>query len=144
MENEKFVERFIEVCGSDQPAVISKKLEISYQAARNYLGGRLPDANILIKIAKNTPFSLNWLLTGEGERYIEKKPATDLDSIYIHMQKFVKPEFFAMFNEFLVNYQPDFKRTNTVLPKTVKFKTSRIMPEKEKDRESLRLPGKED
>lgn len=68
-ENFLFRERFIEVCGSSQPAEIARLLKISYQAAKNYLQGRLPDAKVLITIAEKTSYSLNWLLTGEGEKY---------------------------------------------------------------------------
>ena len=67
-EKEEFVERFAEVCGTSEPAEISRLLDISYQAARNYLEGRLPDASVLLAIAEKTPFSIHWLLTGRGDK----------------------------------------------------------------------------
>lgn len=68
IEKEEFAERFAVVCGNSEPAVISRMLDISYQAARNYLEGRLPDAGILLAIAEKTPFSIHWLLTGRGDK----------------------------------------------------------------------------
>ena len=72
MDNEKniFIERFTEVCGTSEPAKIQRLLDISYQAAKNYLQGRMPDSYVLRTIALRTPYSINWLLTGEGEKLI--------------------------------------------------------------------------
>lgn len=65
-----FVKRFIEVCGSEKPAEIAKNLGISYQAARNYLAGRFPEANVLVTLSRRTPYSINWLLTGIGSKFV--------------------------------------------------------------------------
>lgn len=70
VENPEFIERFIEVCESNKPTKIKRLLNISDQAARNYLAGRLPTADILITIAKQTPYSLHWLLTGCGAKFV--------------------------------------------------------------------------
>ena len=67
-EKKEFIERFTEVCGTSEPSEISRLLDISYQAARNYLEGRLPDAGVLLAIAEKTPFSIHWLLTGRGDK----------------------------------------------------------------------------
>lgn len=77
MDNEKniFIERFIEVCGTSEPAKIQRLLDISYQAAKNYLQGRMPDSYVLKTIALRTPYSINWLLTGVGEKLISVSPA---------------------------------------------------------------------
>jgi hypothetical protein len=64
-----FGSRFAEVCGTSEPARIQRLLNISYQAAKNYLNGRLPDPRVLLTIAERTPYSLHWLLTGEGEKF---------------------------------------------------------------------------
>lgn len=72
VENSDFIDRFKEVCGSSQPAEVARLLKISYQAAKNYLNGiRLPDSSILLLIAKKTPYSIHWLLTGEGEKFAD-------------------------------------------------------------------------
>ncbi len=64
-----FAERFIEVCGTSKPADISRLLEISYQAAKNYLNGRIPESGVLLAIAEKTPYSIHWLLTGNGTKH---------------------------------------------------------------------------
>jgi hypothetical protein len=65
----EFVERFIEVCGTSEPSKVQKLLDVSYQAAKNYLQGRLPDSYVLKTISERTPYSINWLLTGQGEKF---------------------------------------------------------------------------
>ena len=72
IEKSEFVKRFIEICGTSEAGEISKKLNISYQAARNYLEGRLPDSYVLINIADKTPYSIHWLLTGNGGKFVDK------------------------------------------------------------------------
>lgn len=67
-ENLGFAGRFAEACGTSEPARIQRLLNISYQAAKNYLAGRLPDTRVLMRIAEKTPYSLHWLLTGTGEK----------------------------------------------------------------------------
>lgn len=63
-----FSGRLAETLGTGEPAEISRRLGISYQAAKNYLEGRLPSAEVLIAIAEQTDYSLNWLLTGKGAK----------------------------------------------------------------------------
>lgn len=70
LEKKDFAKRFAEVCGSSEPAEISRLLKISYQAARNYLEGRMPDSNVLLVIAEKTEYSLHWLLTGIGDKFV--------------------------------------------------------------------------
>lgn len=79
MDNEKrfFIERFVEVCGTSEPAKIQRLLDISYQAAKNYLQGRLPDSYVLLTLAKRTQYSINWLLTGEGEKFVAEPVPDD-------------------------------------------------------------------
>jgi hypothetical protein len=68
-DNVGFTSRFIEVCGTDRAVQVQKVLDISNQAARNYLAGRLPDAQHLMLIAEKTPYSIHWLLTGRGKKF---------------------------------------------------------------------------
>lgn len=46
----------------------SEVLGLSKNAMTNYAGGRIPEAMILYRIAKLCSVSMEWLLTGEGER----------------------------------------------------------------------------
>lgn len=70
VRNSDFVGRFIEIMGTDEPAIIQRKLGIDYQSAKNYLGGRKPKAEVLELIAHKTGVSLNWLLTGKGKKTV--------------------------------------------------------------------------
>lgn len=71
VENSQFIDRFIEVCESDKAVKIKQLLNISDQAARNYLSGRLPTPEILLTIADQTPYSIHWLLTGRGRKFVD-------------------------------------------------------------------------
>ncbi len=66
----KYSERLSEALGTAEPAEIGRRLGISYQAAKNYLEGRLPSAEVLTLIAEQTDYSLNWLLTGSGPKKV--------------------------------------------------------------------------
>ena len=70
-KNHAFVTRFIEACGTSEPAKIQRLLNISYQTAKNYLQGRLPQSDVLISISQHTSCSIDWLLTGRGKKFIE-------------------------------------------------------------------------
>jgi hypothetical protein len=85
-ENAEFVKRLIEACETDEPAEIKRKVGLSYQGAKNYLSGRLPRAEELLKISNSTNVSIHWLLTGEGPKEREiikaiKDGAVRLDDI---------------------------------------------------------------
>ena len=68
-----FAARFAEACGADEPSKVSRSLNISYQAAKNYLSGqRIPSSDILLLIAERTNYSIHWLLTGNGDRFIDR------------------------------------------------------------------------
>ncbi|MBS1797204.1 MAG: helix-turn-helix domain-containing protein [Acidobacteria bacterium] len=104
MENSKnidFIERFTEVCGSSQPNEIAQLLNISYQAAKNYLQGRLPDSKTLTTIAYKTPYSLNWLLTGEGEKLVRASSNEDTSILSEQLRGFVKKVCTEFFTEML-------------------------------------------
>ena len=78
-EFSKFQKRFITACGTANARVISDYLDISYQAAKNYLNGRLPEPKVLIKIAEKTPYSVHWLLTGEGDRFVDHSKKSEAE-----------------------------------------------------------------
>ncbi|PYS99839.1 MAG: hypothetical protein DMF63_10105 [Acidobacteria bacterium] len=104
MEQEKklFIERLIEICGTSEPAKIQRLLDISYQAAKNYLQGRLPDSYVLRTIAQRTPYSINWLLTGEGEKLVS--PAAAIEDTPLtarQIRDLVRSECVEVINEML-------------------------------------------
>jgi len=87
-----FAERFIETCGSSEPVRIQRLLNISYQAARNYLNGRLPDARVLTTIAERTPYSIHWLLTGQGEKFAIPVSAGDTPLLARQIGELIRQE----------------------------------------------------
>lgn len=101
MKNSEFKERFIEVCGTSQPREIAEMLEISYQAAKNYLTGRLPSSNVLCIISDKTIYSVHWLLTGEGEKFVENRQKKSKLLLTDEMRAFVRHECIEVFNELL-------------------------------------------
>lgn len=105
MENSDFKTRFVEVCGTSQPGEIAKIFGISYQAAKNYLKGRLPDSNILCVISEKSPYSIHWLLTGEGERFVKISRKMSESLLSDEMRAFVRREVVEVFNELLGNQE---------------------------------------
>ena len=89
-ENTEFIERFIEVCNTAQAAEIARLLNISYQAAKNYLQGRLPKPSVLISISENTPYSIHWLLTGKGEKFVSGESPVKKKSLTEEEKKLIK------------------------------------------------------
>ena len=73
VENSVFVSRLVELFGTRKPAEIGRKLNIDYQTAKNYLGGRKPNAEVLEKIVEVTDVSLNWLLMGQGPKFLREE-----------------------------------------------------------------------
>ena len=96
-----FVQRFVEVCGSAEPAKIQRLLNISYQAARNYLHGRLPDSYVLKTIAERTPYSINWLLTGDGDKFISSHVAENAPLSARQVRELARSECVEVINELL-------------------------------------------
>ena len=69
MNHEDFVLRLKRAFENQSMAVVARRLGIPHATVRNYYQGRLPAAEVLIKIAAETGVSLNWLLLGTGEMY---------------------------------------------------------------------------
>ena len=128
LENFSFVERFIEVCGSNQPNYIARLLNISYQAAKNYLQGRLPDTKVLLVISEKTSFSINWLLTGEGEKFVKDSLNQDTLLLSDRMRTFVREICLEVINEML-NTQKDSTPQKIVVLTSEKIKEEKILDE---------------
>jgi transcriptional regulator with XRE-family HTH domain len=63
-------------------AQIARRIDVPHATIRNYFSGRLPAPEVLIKIAKATNISLNWLLLGTGEMYAGSPKQIDLDRVF--------------------------------------------------------------
>ena len=94
-----FVGRFVEMCGTDEPAEIQRSLNLPYQTVRNYLLGRLPNADMLMHIAERTSCSIDWLLTGRGKKFISEAPAIDTPLATGQMETFVRRICVEVINE---------------------------------------------
>ena len=134
-KNTEFVARFVEACGTHEPARIQRLLNISYQTAKNYLLGRMPQADVLITIADRTSYSLDWLLTGRGKKIIERASSEDTPVLTGQMEAFVRRICVEVINE--MN-----GRQETSQPKVVVLQSSELMSEKVMD-ETTALTGRQ-
>lgn len=123
-ENFDFIGRFVEICGSSQPAKVARLLNISYGSAKNYLNGRLPDSSVLTNISNQTPYSIHWLLTGKGKKFVEKSIGEDTLPLSDQLREFVRRECRELINELLNS------RNEAAQSKTVVLTSEQIMEEK--------------
>lgn len=77
-----FQERLQQAFGFATMAVIARRLGIPHATVRNYFKGRMPAPDVLIKIANETNVSLNWLLIGTGEMFIDDPKTIDLGRLF--------------------------------------------------------------
>ncbi len=75
---EDFAARLTKAFPDQTIADISKRLGIANAAVRNYYHGRMPSAEVLVKIAEETSVSLTWLLTGQGDMYCGNNPPVSI------------------------------------------------------------------
>lgn len=131
-EKKVFVERFVEICGTAEPAKIQRLLDISYQAAKNYLQGRLPDSYVLRTIARRTPYSINWLLTGEGEKLVSAPAEADTPISIRQIRDLVRSECVEVINEILGSREAQQKVVvlHSRSLKSEKVKDSSAVPDK--------------
>ncbi|MEP7213791.1 MAG: helix-turn-helix domain-containing protein [Acidobacteriota bacterium] len=78
---DKFSERLGEAFDNATMAAIARRLGVPHATVRNYFGGRMPSPEVLIKIARETNVSLNWLLTGTGDRFVRYDRPIDLGKV---------------------------------------------------------------
>ena len=123
IEKKEFVERFVEVCGTSEPANIQRLLNISYQGAKNYLLGRLPDAAVLRTIAAKTPYSIHWLLTGKGEKFVSNPREVDTPIAIDQFRALIRQECVEVINEALGSQV-------TPQPKVVVLQSDKLRSEK--------------
>ncbi|MFT3743567.1 MAG: helix-turn-helix domain-containing protein [Pyrinomonadaceae bacterium] len=92
-ESIEFIERLTDACGSARAADIKRLLGITYQTAKNYLNGRLPHPEILIKISEETGCSIDWLLTGRGNKMVRPYDPARMPSTPAELRMFVESVF---------------------------------------------------
>lgn len=133
LEKKSFSERIIEVCGSDEPARIQRVLNISYQAAKNYLNGRLPDTQVLIRIAEVTPYSIHWLLTGKGEKFSTTAETGDTPILARQISELIRQECRGAVNEALASQNNPQPRVVVLQAGEIKSETPKEALENAKD-----------
>ncbi|MFM9905800.1 MAG: hypothetical protein ACKVQJ_14650 [Pyrinomonadaceae bacterium] len=134
-KNTDFATRFIDACGTSEPAKIQRLLNISYQSAKNYLEGRLPHPDILIIISSITSCSIDWLLTGHGKKIVDSVPFIDTPVPAGQMEAFVRRICVEVINEMNGSQE-------TAQPKIVVLQPSDIMSEKVTDN-AIALTGRQ-
>lgn len=123
---DEFGSRLAEACGTSEPAKIQRSLNISYQAAKNYLHGRLPDARILITIAERTPYSIHWLLTGKGEKFSQTLSDHDTPLLARQISALIKQEVQGAVSEIL-------EQSQKPVPRTIVLKADELISETPKE-----------
>lgn len=131
--DKNFVKRFIEVCGTNCPKTVSEKINISYQAAKNYLQGkRIPESYILLSIAEQTPYSVHWLLTGKGDKFVYDSLKDDLKGLIKSLtEETSQADLLIKLGKFLKTYNLEERHTPTDSPKTVTLSLDQTWEEKE-------------
>ena len=103
-------------------------LNISYQAAKNYLQGRVPEAKVLKAISEKTTYSINWLLTGEGEKFVKASLNADTLILSDQMRTLVRQVCSEIFSEMLSN-QNESTQQKVVFLTSDNIKEEKIMDE---------------
>jgi hypothetical protein len=139
VKNKNFVKRFIETCGTFRPKEIAELLNISNTAAKNYLQGRLPEPKILITISQKTPYSIHWLLTGEGDKFASQSVRTELNLMLDNLTAIAPADFLLEFGKFLEFYNSIKRYNSSNSPKTVTLTPDKVREEKMTEEDSADL-----
>lgn len=75
MEKTSFGQRLRLAFKNAKNAEIARKIGVGETAVTNYMAGRVPDLEKLLKIKASTNCDLDWLLTGDESRNVEPEPA---------------------------------------------------------------------
>jgi Helix-turn-helix len=122
MKDLGFIGRFVEVCGTGEASEIQRLLNLPYQTVRNYLGGRLPNPDKLILISAVTGCSIDWLLTGRGEKLIGERATQDTPVLAGQMEAFVRRICIKVLTELA-------EEPKTAQAKSIKLPSNEILSE---------------
>ncbi len=135
-EDIAFAGRFVEICGTSQPAEVARLFNISYHSARNYLRGRMPDTYALIALSERTPYSIHWLLTGKGQKFVQKSIGEDTLPLSDQLREFIRRECRELIDEIL-NGQTEVDQSKTVVLTSEQIMEEKVM------KDSVTFPGKQ-
>lgn len=77
----EFGNRMREAFDNASNAEIARKLGITPTAVGNHIKGRVT-LSVLIGVSTSTGCSVDWLLTGDGEKYVKKTSRATLDETF--------------------------------------------------------------
>lgn len=137
LQERQFGARFAEVCGSSEPARIQRLLNISYQAAKNYLNGRLPDSRVLLTIAERTPYSIHWLLTGTGEKFSLPPRSDDTLPLARQISELIRQEVQGAVTKALAKEEVDSGS------RTIVLRPHEVLTEAVRDGETQQIRGRQ-
>ena len=123
-ETPGFSDRFVEACGTSEPAEIQRLLNIKYQTVVNYLNGRLPKADKLIAISERTGYSIDWLLTGRRSKRTAGAPRENTPLPADQLETFVRRVLVKVLTE--MNYGEHLPATQ----RSIKLDHHHILSEK--------------
>ncbi|MBV9216922.1 MAG: hypothetical protein JO053_12175 [Acidobacteria bacterium] len=123
-----FAGRLAEACGTREPAKIKQLLNISYQAAKNYLNGRLPNAEVLLALARVTPYSIHWILTGQGNRFVFQRNPVDTPLAPGQLDEMVREICVEVINDLSGNGEESMSRIVVLQPSDVLSETPVLQP----------------
>ncbi len=79
-----FGERLLEAFGEVPKSKIAEILGVKPSAVTNYLQNRVPDEEKLRRISDFTKCSIHWLITGEGNKFVDNKKDEEIELIGIN------------------------------------------------------------
>lgn len=74
------LKRIVQEKAAGRYTVFAKNAGIAASTFQNYMNGRLPHPEHLIRINGIYNINMNWLLTGEGEMYVGVQDVPDQDA----------------------------------------------------------------
>ncbi len=92
MEKNTFGQRFRIAFGNAKNAEIARKMDVSEAAIKNYVAGRVPDAEKLLLIKALTNCNLDWLLTGAEQASLPAREPSLEDVFDRRMRDIVREE----------------------------------------------------
>lgn len=135
-KKKEFTRRFVEACGTSKAAEIAALLDISYQAAKNYLSGKLPNTRMLVVISAKTSCSIDWLLLGRGKKFLNERSPSDAPLPIGALRALIRDECRRTVDELLAE-----KALETAEEKVYVLKATDILEEKTPSESSV-LPLK--
>ncbi len=100
------------MCGSSNPRVVAGFAGVSYNAAKNYLNGRIPEGKVLLSLAEKSPISIHWLLTGDGDKFVNAADKTDAEMLASILSELADPSLLRKVFEVVSEDRIEASRTN--------------------------------